>query len=76
LAQLLHGEPCQQAFSTFKENNMFGWAVTFLLVVIVAGIFGFAGMAGTAAGIAKIVFAVGLIVFLAMLVLGRRPPTT
>lgn len=55
---------------------MFGWAVTFLLVVIVAGIFGFAGMAGTAAGIAKIVFALGLIVFLAMLVLGRRPPTT
>lgn len=55
---------------------MFGWAITFLIVAIVAGVFGFAGVAGTAAGIAKIVFAVGLIVFLAMLLLGRRPPTT
>lgn len=55
---------------------MFGWAITFLIVAIVAGVFGFAGVADTAAGIAKIVFAVGLIVFLAMLLLGRRPPTT
>lgn len=55
---------------------MFGWAITFLLVAIVAGIFGFAGVAGTATWIAKILFVVGLVVFLAMLVAGRRPPTT
>lgn len=54
---------------------MFGWAITFLIVAIVAGIFGFTGIAGTATGIAKILFVVGLVVFLAMLVLGRRPPT-
>ncbi|MCA1979832.1 MAG: DUF1328 domain-containing protein [Thiobacillus sp.] len=54
---------------------MFGWAITFLIVAIVAGIFGFAGIAGTATWIAKILFVVGLVVFLAMLVAGRRPPS-
>ncbi len=55
---------------------MFGWAITFLIVAIVAGIFGSAGIAGTATWIAKILFVVGLVVFLAMLVVGKRPPTT
>jgi uncharacterized membrane protein YtjA (UPF0391 family) len=53
---------------------MFGWAVTFLIVAIVGGIFGFAGLAGTAAWIAKVLFAVGLAVFLVLLVTARRPP--
>lgn len=55
---------------------MFGWAVTFLIVAIVAGIFGFAGIAGTATLIAKVLFVVGLVVFLALLVTGRSPPAT
>ena len=54
---------------------MFGWAVTFLIVAIVAGIFGFAGITGTATWIAKVLFVVGLVVFLVLLVTGRRPPT-
>lgn len=54
---------------------MFGWAITFLIVAIIAGVFGFAGIAGTAAWIAKLLFVVGLVVFLALLVMGRRPPT-
>jgi uncharacterized membrane protein YtjA (UPF0391 family) len=54
---------------------MFGWAVTFLVVAIVAGIFGFAGIAGPATWIAKILFVVGIAVFLLILVAGRRPPT-
>jgi uncharacterized membrane protein YtjA (UPF0391 family) len=54
---------------------MFGWAVTFLVIAIVTGIFGFAGIAGTATWIAKILFVVGVVVFLAILVAGRRPPT-
>jgi len=53
---------------------MFGWAITFLIVAIVAGVFGFAGAAGTAAWIAKVLFAVGLVVFLALLTGGRPPP--
>lgn len=54
---------------------MFGWAISFLIVAIVAGIFGFAGLAGTATWIAKVLFVVGLVVFLALLILGRRRPT-
>ncbi|MGB9129253.1 MAG: DUF1328 domain-containing protein [Thiobacillus sp.] len=54
---------------------MFGWAITFLIVAIVAGIFGFAGIAGTTTWIAKVLFVVGLVVFLLLLVTGRRPPT-
>lgn len=53
---------------------MFGWAVTFLVVAIVAGIFGFAGVAGTAAWIARGLFVVGLVLFLVMLFVGRRSP--
>lgn len=54
---------------------MFGWAILFLIVAIVAGIFGFAGLAGTATWIAKVLFAVGLVMFLALLILGRHRPT-
>jgi len=54
---------------------MFGWAVAFLIIAIIAGIFGFAGLAGTTAWIAKVLFVVGLVVFLSLLVSGRRPPT-
>jgi uncharacterized membrane protein YtjA (UPF0391 family) len=57
-----------------QENTMFGWAISFLLVAIIAGIFGFSGIAGTVAGIAKILFVVGLVMFLALLVTNRRAP--
>jgi uncharacterized membrane protein YtjA (UPF0391 family) len=57
-----------------EETTMFGWAVSFLVVAIIAGVFGFSGVAGTATGIAKILFVVGLVVFLVLLVTGRRTP--
>lgn len=53
---------------------MFGWAISFLVVAIIAGIFGFSGIAGTAAGVAKILFVVGLVMFFALLLSGRRTP--
>lgn len=53
---------------------MFGWAITFLIVVIVAGTFGFAGVAGTLAWIAKALFVAGLVALLVLLARGRRPP--
>lgn len=40
---------------------MFGWALIFLVVALLAAIFGFGGIAGTAAGIAKIIFVVALV---------------
>ena len=59
---------------------MFGWAVTFLLIALIAGALGFGGIAGTAVGLAKLVFYIGLVLFLiAMLyalITGRKPPVS
>lgn len=54
---------------------MLGWALTFLVIALVAGLFGFGIIASTAAGIAKILFFVFLVLFLLSLVFGavRRP---
>lgn len=54
---------------------MFGWAITFLVIAIIAGVFGFAGVAGaTATLIVKTLFLVGLILFLGLLIAAHRPP--
>lgn len=54
---------------------MLNWAVTFLVIALIAAVFGFGGIAGTAAGFAKILFGVFLILFLISLVVPRlRPP--
>lgn len=52
---------------------MFSWAITFLIVAIVAGAFGFFGVAGTATSAAKILFVVGLVFALISFVAGRTP---
>jgi uncharacterized membrane protein YtjA (UPF0391 family) len=53
---------------------MLYWALMFPIIALVAALFGFTGVAIAAAGIAKILFYVFLIVFLVTLVmgLGRR----
>lgn len=43
----------------------------FLLIALVAGVFGFGGMVTAAAGIAKVLFAVFIALFLVSLVAGR-----
>ena len=43
---------------------MFGWAITFLLIALVAAVLGFGGIATFAVDIAKIIFFVALILFL------------
>jgi uncharacterized membrane protein YtjA (UPF0391 family) len=55
---------------------MFGWAILFLIVALIAAAFGFGGIAGTAIEIAKIIFFVAIVLFLISLVVGwrRRPP--
>lgn len=52
---------------------MIGWAVTFLIIAIIAGLLGFTGIAGTAVNIAWILFVVGLILAIVFFVMGRRP---
>ena len=54
---------------------MLRWAIVFLVVAIMAGILGFAGLMVAAAGIAKLLFYLFLILFLVLLVAGlaRKP---
>jgi uncharacterized membrane protein YtjA (UPF0391 family) len=49
---------------------MFGWAIAFLIIAIIAAVLGFGGVAGTAFAAAKIVFVVALILFVISAVLG------
>ncbi len=42
---------------------MFGWAITFLIVALVAAVLGFGGVAGTAIVAAKPIFVVALVAF-------------
>lgn len=53
---------------------MLSWAVTFLIIALVAAVFGFTGIAGTAVWIAKLLFVVFLILFIVALLFKRRPP--
>lgn len=48
---------------------MLGWALTFLVVALIAGVLGFTTIAGAGAGIAKIVFYVFLILFVVSLIM-------
>ncbi|POP41406.1 DUF1328 domain-containing protein [Superficieibacter electus] len=57
-----------------KEKRMFRWGIIFLVIALIAAALGFGGLAGTAAGAAKIVFIVGIILFLVSLFMGRRRP--
>lgn len=43
---------------------MLRWAVTFLVVAIIAGVFGFGGIAAGAVEIARILFAVFIVLFI------------
>ena len=57
---------------------MLGWAVTFLVVALVAALLGFGGIAGTAMEAAKIVFFVAIVLFAISAVIGLmrgRSPT-
>lgn len=57
-----------------KETLMFRWGIIFLVIALIAAALGFGGLAGTAAGAAKIVFVVGIILFLVSLFMGRKRP--
>lgn len=50
--------------------DMLRWALAFFIIAIVAAIFGFGGIAVAAAGIAKILFFIFLVLFLVALLSG------
>lgn len=52
---------------------MLTWSIIFLIVSIIAALFGFTNIAGTSMDIAKILFFIFLILFFVSLIMGRRP---
>lgn len=56
---------------------MLGWAITFLIVALVAAVLGFGGIADFAVDIARIIFFVAIILFaisaVVALIRGRAP---
>jgi uncharacterized membrane protein YtjA (UPF0391 family) len=59
------------------SSDMLGWALTFLILALVAGYMGFFGLAGLAASIAKLLLVVFLILLIVSAFSGAlrgRPP--
>jgi len=48
---------------------MLGWALTFLVVALIAGLLGFTAIAGASIAVAKILFFIFLVLFLVSLVM-------
>ena len=56
---------------------MLGWAVAFLVIALIAALFGFGGIASASAGIAQIIFFVFIALFVIALIMRAvrgRPP--
>jgi uncharacterized membrane protein YtjA (UPF0391 family) len=57
---------------------MLGWALTFLIVALIAAVLGFGGIAGLSVEIAKIIFFVAIVLFVISAIVGvarGRSPT-
>jgi uncharacterized membrane protein YtjA (UPF0391 family) len=53
-----------------RQKRMLKWAIIFFIISVVAGYFGFTGVASTTRSIAKVLFFIALAVFLIVLVFG------
>jgi len=63
-------QPLPYAKINSKRIDMLGWALTFLIVAVIAAIFGFGGIAGVAVEAAKIIFFVAIVLFAISAVVG------
>ncbi|MGC4006534.1 MAG: DUF1328 domain-containing protein [Pirellulales bacterium] len=52
---------------------MLSWSLTFLIVALIAALFGFTQVYAAAAGIAQILFFIFLVLFVISLIFGRSP---
>jgi uncharacterized membrane protein YtjA (UPF0391 family) len=72
-------QKCQTAgFSRNGAFAMFGWALSFLIIALIAAVLGFGGIAGLSIEIAKIIFFVAIVLFVISAVVGLvsgRSPT-
>jgi uncharacterized membrane protein YtjA (UPF0391 family) len=57
-----------------EDERMLYWAAVFFVIALAAAFFGFGGIAASAAGIAKILFFVFLVLAVVSLIFGRRTP--
>jgi uncharacterized membrane protein YtjA (UPF0391 family) len=55
------------------KKIMLHYAITFLIIAIVAALFGFSGIAGASAWIAHVLFVLFLILFIVSLIFRGRP---
>ena len=55
-------------------SHMLNWAITFLVIALIAAIFGFGVLAGTSMQIAKILFFVFIVLFIISFFMGKRTP--
>jgi uncharacterized membrane protein YtjA (UPF0391 family) len=55
---------------TKGDQDMFYWALVFFIIALVAGVLGFGGIAAAATDMARVLFFIFLVIFLATLVLG------
>jgi uncharacterized membrane protein YtjA (UPF0391 family) len=53
---------------------MLNWAITFLVIALIAAVLGFGVLAGTAMEIAKILFFVFIVLFVLSFFMGRKSP--
>jgi uncharacterized membrane protein YtjA (UPF0391 family) len=53
-----------------RSVTMLGWALTFLIIALIAAVLGFGGIAGLSIEIAKIIFVVAIILFLISAIFG------
>jgi uncharacterized membrane protein YtjA (UPF0391 family) len=49
---------------------MLKWAIIFFIISVIAGFFGFGGVASGTRTIAKVLFAIALVIFLIVLIFG------
>lgn len=65
------------SYNKLKEKIMLGWALTFLVVALIAAVFGFGGIASASAGIAQVLFFIFLALFVIALIVravNGKPP--
>jgi len=55
-----------------EVRYMLGWAITFLIIALIAAVLGFGGIAAASAGIAKLLFFVFLAICVVFFLLGWR----
>jgi uncharacterized membrane protein YtjA (UPF0391 family) len=58
---------------SFGEPIMLRWILIFLIIALVASVFGLGGLEGTALYIARILLVVFVVVLIVNLIMGRRP---